>query len=88
MSTLSVVLGSSPGTLGQAVRTASLRALRTLLQGVAAAFVSAAPGMAIFDSGYWQTFGYACLAALFTAVASFLNNVAIFLPDDPTQKIA
>jgi hypothetical protein len=42
--------------------------------------------MAIFHAGYWQTFGFACLAAVFAAVASFLNNAATFLPSDPTQK--
>ena len=86
MSALAAVIGGSPGGFGQAVRLAALRALRTLIQGVAAAFVSAAPGMAIFHAGYWQTFGFACLAAVFAAVASFLNNAATFLPSDPTQK--
>jgi hypothetical protein len=86
MSALTAVVGSSPGTFWQAVRLAALRALRTLIQGIASAFVAAAPGMAIFHSGYWETFGFSCLAALFTAVASFLNNAASFLPSDPTQK--
>lgn len=88
MSRLTAVIGSAPGTFNQAVTVAGTRALRTLLQGLAAAFVSAAPGAAILNAGYWQTFGFTCLAAVFTSVASFLNNAATFLPDDPTQKSA
>jgi hypothetical protein len=88
MSRLTAVIGSAPGSFNDAVKVAGTRALRTLLQGVAAAFVSAAPGSAILNSSYWQTFGFTCLAALFTAAASFLNNAATFLPDDPTQKKA
>jgi len=79
------VIGSSPGSFRRAVGTAANRALRTLLQGLAAAFVAAAPATQIFAASYWQGFGYACLTALFTAIASFLMNAATFLPDDPTQ---
>ncbi len=91
-STLAVVFGSSPGGSGEPggwplkVRLAALRALRTLIQGIAAAFPAAGPGQAILGAGYWETFGYSCLAALITAVVSFLNNVADFLPTDPSQK--
>jgi len=42
--------------------------------------------MAVLESGYWRTFGFACLAALVTAAVSFLHNTAMFLPEDPTQK--
>ena len=86
MNALAAVIGSSPGNFTQAIRLASMKALRTLIQGVAGAFASAAPGMAIFHTGYWETFGFSCLAALFAAVASFLNNAATFLPPDPTQE--
>jgi hypothetical protein len=86
MNTLAAVVGSSPGPFLHAVRLAGLRALRTLLQGLAAALVSAAPGAAILHTGYWETLGFTCLGALFTAIASFLNNAAGFLPSDPTQK--
>lgn len=86
MSMTTAVIGSSPGrTSGKKVRLASLRALRTLIQGIAAAFPSAGAGTVVLSTGYWQTFGYACIAALITAVVSFLQNVATFLPEDPTQ---
>ena len=89
MSTTATVLGSSPGaTAADKARGAALRALRTLLQGVAAAFPAAGPGSALLGTSYWQTFGYSCLAALITAGVSFLNNVATFLPEDPTQRVA
>jgi hypothetical protein len=82
-----VILSSSPGkTLGEKAKGAALRALRTLVQGVAAAFPSAGVGTAILSKGYFLTLGYSCLAALITALVSFLNNVATFLPEDPSQK--
>jgi hypothetical protein len=83
-----VVFGSSPSDAGFAKKAglAFLRALRTFIQGVAAALVSAFPGQAFFDTTYWKAFGFSILAAGITAVASFLNNVAGFLPDDPTQQ--
>jgi hypothetical protein len=31
-------------------------------------------------------FGVAVIAAALAALASFLQNIAIILPDDPTQK--
>ncbi len=81
------LLGSSPGgTIKEKARVAFLRALKTLIQGIAAAFPSGGAGAAILGTGYWKTFGVACLTALITAFASFLNNVATFLPDDPSQK--
>ncbi|TDB86111.1 hypothetical protein E1264_18985 [Actinomadura sp. KC216] len=81
------LIGRSPGsTLGAKLRTASLRALRTLLQGLASAFPSAGAGTVVLSTGYWQTFGYACLAAVITAVVSFLHNAAGILPEDPTQS--
>lgn len=80
------LIGSSPGsTVAEKAKVAALRALRTLIQGIAAAFPAAGPGSAILSTTYWETFGYSCLAALITAVVSFLNNVATFLPQDPTQ---
>ncbi|GAA2261892.1 hypothetical protein AB0C84_07530 [Actinomadura sp. NPDC048955] len=86
MAVTSALIGSSPGqTFAAKLRTASLRALRTLLQGLASAFPSAGAGTVVLSTGYWQTFGYACLAALITAVVSFLHNAASILPEDPTQ---
>jgi hypothetical protein len=82
-----VILSSSPGaTLGEKAKGAALRAVRTLVQGVAAAFPSAGAGAAILSKGYFLTLGYSCLAALITAAVSFLNNVATFLPEDASQK--
>ena len=87
MSTLQMIVGRSPHTKtgGIPVKSAAVRALRTLIQGVAGAFPAAGAGTAILSTGYWQTFGYSCLGAGITAVVSFLNNVATFLPEDPTQ---
>ena len=65
---------------------AALRALRTLIQGIAAAFPAAGAGIAVLHSTCWQTFGYSCLAALIAALVSFLQNVAGILPEDPTQQ--
>lgn len=79
------ILGASPAIDGHKVQLAALRSLRTLLQGLAAAMPAAGVGSTILSSSYWATVGYSCLAALVTAGASFLHNVASFLPDDPTQ---
>lgn len=86
MQFLRVVFGSSPGDLGSKVVLAFFRALRTFIQGTAAALVSAFPGQTFFDVSYWKAFGFSVLAAGITAVASFLQNVAGILPEDPTQK--
>ena len=83
--TATAVIGASPAIDGHKVQLAALRSLRTLLQGLAAAMPAAGVGTAILSTSYWATVGYSCLAALVTAGASFLHNVASFLPDDPTQ---
>ncbi|MGL5829335.1 MAG: hypothetical protein ACRC0L_07180 [Angustibacter sp.] len=84
---LETVLGSSPAsTIGEKAEKAAYKAARTLIQGVAGAFPSAGAGTVVLSTGYWQTFGYVCIAAAITALVSFLQNVAEFLPDDPTQK--
>jgi len=89
VSVTDVLIGSAPATTaGAKVKLALWRAVRTLIQGIAAAFPSAGAGTVVLSTGYWETFVYACLAALITAVVSFLQNVASFLPDDPTQKPA
>lgn len=86
MSTLTILAGSSPGaTIGRKAKLALLRALRTLIQGIASAFPSAGAGTVVLSTGYWETFGYACIAAGITALVSFLQNVATILPTDPTQ---
>lgn len=81
------IVGSAPGdTVNQKARLALLRALRTLIQGIAGAFPAAGAGTVILSTDYWHTFGFACLAALISAIVSFLQNVAGFLPTDPTQR--
>jgi hypothetical protein len=82
----SAIIGRSPGDLGQRVTTAALRALRTLLQGIAAAIPAAGAGTVVLETSYWKAFGYSCLAALIAAIVSFLQNVAGILPEDPTQN--
>ena len=77
------IIAKAPGEGFAKVRLAALRALRTLLQGIAGAFPAAGAGTAILSTGYWVTFGYSCLAAAVAAVVSFLQNVADFLPSDP-----
>jgi hypothetical protein len=67
-------------------RTAELG--RTLLQGIAGAFPSAGVGTVVLTTSYWQTFGFACLAALIAALVSFLQNVAAVLPDPGQQTPA
>jgi hypothetical protein len=80
------IIGRSPGDFPANLPTAALRALRTLLQGIAAAFPAAGAGIVILQTTYWNTFGYSCLAALIVALASFIQNVAGLLPEDPTQR--
>jgi hypothetical protein len=80
------IIGRSPGDWPENLATAALRALRTLLQGTAAAFPAAGAGTVILQTTYWNTFGYSCLAALIAALVSFIQNVAVFLPEDPTQR--
>ena len=84
---VATLFGSAPslGGWGRKVLLAFLRALKTFIQGVAAALVSAFPGEHFFDVSYLKAFGFSVLAAGITAGASFLQNVAGFLPDDPTQ---
>jgi hypothetical protein len=87
MNTLVRVLGSSPGpTFGDKLKLASLRALRTFVQGVAAAFPTGGVAASALDAGYWKAFGVALVGAAITAAVSFLNKLASFLPEDPTQK--
>ena len=89
MAVAEILLGASPGkSCQEKAQLASGRALRTLLQGIAGAFPSAGVGSAVLETGYWQTLGFACLAALVAGVVSFLHNAAVFLPMDPTQKSA
>ena len=80
------IIGRSPGSLPARLGTAALRALRTLLQGIAAAFPAAGAGTVVLQTTYWKTFAYSCLAALIAAIVAFLQNVAAFLPEDPTQQ--
>ena len=85
MKYLIAFFGGSPGAFGERVLLAFIRSLRTFVQGVLAALVSALAGMSIFDTGYGKAFSFAVVAAAVTSLASFLHNVAGFLPNDPTQ---
>jgi hypothetical protein len=89
MSAAAVVLGRSPGTtFGATVKLAFLRAIRTFIQGVAASFGTGLIGTSLLTATYWEAFGVSVLGALITAGASFLQNVATFFPEDPTQTEA
>jgi transposase len=85
--TTTAIIGSAPGTSwNERIRLAALRAVRTLIQGAVAAVPTAGAGSAILSADYWQVFLLAFLGAVVTAVASFLQNIAAFLPTDPTQR--
>jgi hypothetical protein len=85
--TTAAIIGSAPGaSWSDRFRLAALRAIRTLIQGVVAAFPTAGAGSAVLSADYWQVFLLAVLGALVTAVASFLQNISTFLPEDPTQR--
>lgn len=87
MSIVTAVAAHAPGiTFSERLSAAMLRALRTLLQGLAGAFPAAGMGTAILTTSYWTSFGYAALAAVVTALISFLHNVADFLPTDPHSR--
>jgi hypothetical protein len=77
--------GSSPGAFFERVLLAFIRSLRTFVQGVLAALISALAGKSIVDTSYGKAFEFAVVAAAITALASFLHNVSGFLPNDPTQ---
>ncbi|HEV8556922.1 MAG TPA: hypothetical protein VGR06_11070 [Actinophytocola sp.] len=76
------IMAAAPGTGWAKVRVAGLRALRTLVQGVAGAVPSAGVGAAVLTSGYWTTLAYSCLAAGVGALVSFGQNMLSFLPDE------
>lgn len=81
------IIGGAPGaSWGDRVRLAALRAVRTLLQGIVAAFPTAGAGAAVLSASYWHTFMLAVLGALVTALASFIQNISSFLPADPPQR--
>lgn len=82
----SLLLGGAPGEFKDRTRIALLRAVRTMLQGVAGAFPAAGLGTAVLTTTYWATFGYSCIAAGVAALACLLQNVAAIFPEDPTQK--
>jgi len=83
---VATVVGGLPNILGWGARfkLAGLRALKTFLQGVVAALPASGAGQAILGTTYWKTFGYSVLAAAIAGAASFIQNMANFLPDDPT----
>ena len=81
-----IILGSLPADIVDRLKLALLRALRTLLQGVAGAIPAAGPGSVMLSTSYWSALGYGCLTAVAAAVVSLLMNIADFLPEDPTVK--
>jgi hypothetical protein len=87
--TAAALVGRSPGSsIGAVAGTAALRALRTFLQGVVASFGTGAAGTAIITADYWKLVGISIVGAAITALASFIQNVSLALPEDPTQKKA
>jgi hypothetical protein len=89
MSVVTTLVGRSPGaSVGAVAGTAALRALRTFLQGIAASFGTGGAGAAILSTGYWKMVGISIIGAAITALASFIQNVSLALPEDPTQKKA
>lgn len=83
MSLTSNILGGAPGdTPGQKARKAAWRALRTLLQGVVAAFPAAGPGSTFVDVTYWRMWWASVLVAATAAVVSFLQNLLAIIPSD------
>jgi len=80
------LVSSAPGkSVGEKAKLAVLRALRTFIQGVAAALPAGGAGAEILSVGYWEMFGVSVLVAGFTALASLLQNLATFLPEDPVN---
>jgi hypothetical protein len=60
---------------------AGVKALRTFLQGIAAALGTGGAGSAVLGTGYWETVGVACIGAGITGVATFIQGVAGTLPN-------
>jgi hypothetical protein len=86
VSNAAVVLGSSaPGdSVREKFKLSALRGLKTFLQGVAASLPTGGAGAEILEVGYWEMVGVAIIAAAFAGLASFIQNISTFLPDDPT----
>jgi hypothetical protein len=80
------LLGRAPGDFLARLKLATLRSLRTFIQGIAGAFPAAGIGTAVLTTGYWETFGYSCIAAGVAALTCLLQNVATIFPEDPTQR--
>ena len=68
MQYLVAFFGSSPGAFFERVLLAFIRALRTFVQGVLAALVSALAGKSIVDTSYGKAFEFAVVAAAVTAL--------------------
>lgn len=87
---ISTLIGSVPDAAasgwGARLKLAGLRALRTFIQGVAGALIAGGPGSSALSVSYWEAFGVAVIGAAIAALASFLQNIATFLPDDPGQN--
>ena len=81
MPSLAAVVGG-PKNNPNKVSVALLRALRTLLQGIAGAFPSAGAGTVVLTTGYWETLGYSIIAAAVAALVALIQNLAAILPED------
>ena len=81
------VLGGAPGdSLGDKLKLSALRAFRTFLQGVAAAFPAGGAGAAIPAPATGRRSAWAVLGAGITAIASLLQNVASNLSRGPDAE--
>ena len=67
--------GPTGATSGEKISKALWRALRTLLQGIVAAFPAAGPGSTILDVTYWKMWWVSVLVAATTALVSLLQNL-------------
>ena len=86
MSVAATLFGGSPAaTFLDKVKKAAWRAVRTLLQGVVAAFPAAGPASTIVNATYWRTWQASVLVALTASLVSFLQNVVSAIPD-PGQE--
>jgi hypothetical protein len=79
--TANLVGGSTGASTREKFVKACWRSLRTLLQGLVAAFPAAGPASTIVDATYWSTFGASAVVAVTAAVVSLLQNLLSIVPD-------